>query len=259
MTGQQAREIFQLQNGHRYGSLHAASIIFAKQYHVSPKAIRDIWKGRSWLEATYALWDAAERPTRRIIGRPKGKKDSKPRKLKCISGFESLDGHPQPRTSLESRNEEKTQRNRETQSSRTIQEGIERSAPIMIKDIIQTYSAASRPAPEGLGLRSACSLEENNFCADFPNPPPSSTILLHPLNICCNQIGAGALSNSAAPFPYGPILPVLPPLSDPLRAQPFWLPQTSPLLLPPPSPWYFAAAEAFGRMVAARMAQSPSP
>ena len=51
----------------------------ASRYGVSSKAIRDIWKGRSWLEATYDLWDVNDRPALRILGRPKGKKDSKPR------------------------------------------------------------------------------------------------------------------------------------------------------------------------------------
>ena len=82
LSNQQAREIFELQKNHGFVSLHAASLVFSKKYHVSPKAIRDIWKGRSWLEATYNLWNATDRPERRIIGRPKGKKDSKPRKVK---------------------------------------------------------------------------------------------------------------------------------------------------------------------------------
>ena len=82
LSNEEAREIFKLQTTHGYPSLHAASVVFAKKYGVSPKAIRDIWTGRSWLEATFSLWNADERPVRRTIGRPKGKKDSKPRKSK---------------------------------------------------------------------------------------------------------------------------------------------------------------------------------
>ena len=79
LTNQQARDIFQLKSGHGFASLHSASIRLASKYGVSSKAIRDIWKGRSWLEATFDLWNVEDRPAKRIIGRPKGKKDSKPR------------------------------------------------------------------------------------------------------------------------------------------------------------------------------------
>ena len=88
LTDAQAREIFQLQTDHGYPSLHAASIEFSRRYKVSPKAIRDIWNGRSWLEATSSLWNPADRPPKRTIGRPKGRKDSKPRK--CKSQVQSL-------------------------------------------------------------------------------------------------------------------------------------------------------------------------
>ena len=74
-----AREIFQLKLVHGCASLHGASIDLARKYGVSPKAIRDIWKGRSWLDATYDLWEDADRPQRKIMGRPKGRKDDKPR------------------------------------------------------------------------------------------------------------------------------------------------------------------------------------
>ena len=85
LTEIQAREIFKLQINHGFSSLHAASIVFATKYHVSPKAIRDIWTGRSWLDATFSLWNENERPQKRIIGRPKGKKDSRPRKSRSDS------------------------------------------------------------------------------------------------------------------------------------------------------------------------------
>ena len=79
LTSKIAREIFQLKATHDFGSLHSASLRLASKYGVSSKAIRDIWNGRSWLEATYDLWNVEERPARRVMGRPKGKKDSKPR------------------------------------------------------------------------------------------------------------------------------------------------------------------------------------
>ncbi len=60
-------------------SSHHASVRLADKYHISSKAIRDIWKGRSWLDATFDLWSDEDRPPRRVVGRPKGKKDSKPR------------------------------------------------------------------------------------------------------------------------------------------------------------------------------------
>jgi hypothetical protein len=95
LTNQQARDIFQLKSGHGFASLHSASIRLASKYGVSSKAIRDIWKGRSWLEATFDLWNVEDRPAKRIIGRPKGKKDSKPRlrgsSTKCFGEKESSD------------------------------------------------------------------------------------------------------------------------------------------------------------------------
>ncbi len=54
---------------------HQASI----KCSISSKAIRDFWKGRSWLDATYDLWSEEDRPAPQVIERPKGKKDSKSR------------------------------------------------------------------------------------------------------------------------------------------------------------------------------------
>ena len=83
LTQQQAQDIFRLRESHGFQSLHAASVSLAKEYKVSPKAIRDIWKGRSWLDATFDLWGTEERPTRKVLGRPKGRKDSRPRQTKA--------------------------------------------------------------------------------------------------------------------------------------------------------------------------------
>ena len=79
LNHKKAREIFQLKECNEFPSLHSGSVLLASKYHVSAKAIRDIWSGRSWLEATFDLWDVKDRPEKKILGRPKGKKDSKPR------------------------------------------------------------------------------------------------------------------------------------------------------------------------------------
>jgi hypothetical protein len=75
----EAREIFIVKSRIGFESANQASIRLAAKYRISPKAIRDIWKGRSWLDATFDLWIEDDRPPRRVVGRPKGKKDSKPR------------------------------------------------------------------------------------------------------------------------------------------------------------------------------------
>jgi hypothetical protein len=81
LTDHQARQIFQLKYSHGFPSAHSASTFFATQFKISSKAIRDIWKGRSWLKVTFDLWNTADRPIQKALGRPKGKKDSKPRKI----------------------------------------------------------------------------------------------------------------------------------------------------------------------------------
>ena len=75
----QVRRIFSLKNQHGCTSLHAASALCARQYGVCSQTIIDIWKGRTWLDTTYDMWDADERPESKPIGRPKGRKDSRPR------------------------------------------------------------------------------------------------------------------------------------------------------------------------------------
>ena len=79
LTKEAAREIFCQKNIHSNESPNQASIRLAVLYHVSSKSVRDIWNGRSWLGATYDLWREEERPLRRAVGRPKGRKDNKPR------------------------------------------------------------------------------------------------------------------------------------------------------------------------------------
>ena len=84
LSPQQARDIFKAKADRVPSALtvHSLSTVLAERYQISSKAVRDIWTGRSWLHATFDLWEADDRPSRRRVGRPKGKKDSKPRKTK---------------------------------------------------------------------------------------------------------------------------------------------------------------------------------
>ena len=79
LTSEQAREIFLKRSSHGFRSQYTASDSLASKYLVSSKAIRDIWKGRSWLSATFDLWSEEDRPSRKAVGRPKGSKDTRPR------------------------------------------------------------------------------------------------------------------------------------------------------------------------------------
>lgn len=85
LTARHAREIFACKDSicSQSSSLNSASNVLAARYYVSPKTIRDIWSGRSWLEATYDLWNVDHRPVLKSKGRPKGRKDSGPRKIKA--------------------------------------------------------------------------------------------------------------------------------------------------------------------------------
>jgi hypothetical protein len=84
LNSNQARDIFRAKEPPGNESLYMISNRLATQYQVSSKTIRDIWKGRSWLHATFDLWDAEDRPCCKIVGRPKGKKDSMPRQSKSV-------------------------------------------------------------------------------------------------------------------------------------------------------------------------------
>jgi hypothetical protein len=92
LSQHQAVEIFQMKHSHGYSSQHNASIKLSRNYKVSPKAIRDIWNGRSWLNVTSHLWKKEELPPRKFPGRPRGKKDSRPRKKK-LNDRDSDIGH----------------------------------------------------------------------------------------------------------------------------------------------------------------------
>jgi hypothetical protein len=90
LSKQQAVEIFRLKSCHGFPTSHAASAHLAILYKVSSKSIRDIWNGRSWLNATFDMWDEGNRPNRRIVGRPKGKRDSRPRLSKAHAGLKTV-------------------------------------------------------------------------------------------------------------------------------------------------------------------------
>ena len=54
----------------------------AKIFGVSPKTVRDIWKGRTWYRTTHQLEPNRAEESERLTkhsGRPRGVKDSKPR------------------------------------------------------------------------------------------------------------------------------------------------------------------------------------
>ena len=57
LTKEQAIEIFGYKQKLGDQSITAASFELARKYNVNPKTIRDIWSGRSWLDATYAQWE----------------------------------------------------------------------------------------------------------------------------------------------------------------------------------------------------------
>ena len=79
LSNEDAREIFMskpdlLCRGH-------AATHLARQYGVSPKTIRDIWHRRTWYWATHDLEGCpSNHRVPKKIGRPKGAKDTQPRK-----------------------------------------------------------------------------------------------------------------------------------------------------------------------------------
>ena len=52
-------------------------------YGVCEKTIRDVWSGRTWAKETWHL-EPARKTALKQIGRPKGSKDSKPRKRRVL-------------------------------------------------------------------------------------------------------------------------------------------------------------------------------
>ena len=76
LTGDDVIKIFELKQ--RSGQANKVASVFG----VSEKAIRDIWTARTWAKETWHL-----EPSRALVikqaGRPRGSKDSKPRKMKA--------------------------------------------------------------------------------------------------------------------------------------------------------------------------------
>ena len=97
LTKEQAIEIFRLLSP---GRSKPTAVSIAKHFGVSEKAIRDIWNGRTWHEATLP-WDSNRRPKIALkTGRPLGRKDRAPRRRKTVgikspakSDFEERDIH----------------------------------------------------------------------------------------------------------------------------------------------------------------------
>mmetsp|Transcript_42666 Transcript_42666/g.114216 ORF Transcript_42666/g.114216 Transcript_42666/m.114216 type:complete len:223 (-) Transcript_42666:98-766(-) len=72
LTAEQAREIFAMKYVKSASKRKSVCNFLALKYDVCSKTIRDVWKGRSWLSATFDMWNVVERPVRRSVGRPKG-------------------------------------------------------------------------------------------------------------------------------------------------------------------------------------------
>jgi hypothetical protein len=68
-----------------------SSAELASLYHVSEKTIRDIWTGRTWSKETWHL-DKSRTIQLKQPGRPKGCKDSQPRKKRVsgVQGYETV-------------------------------------------------------------------------------------------------------------------------------------------------------------------------
>ena len=76
LTQSEAIAIFSLRNA----SSSATAVGCA--YSISEKAVRDVWKARTWAKETWHL-DMTRALDFKRIGRPAGRKDSKPRKIKA--------------------------------------------------------------------------------------------------------------------------------------------------------------------------------
>ena len=78
LTEADALDIFKLK-----GRMMTASSVSVK-YSVSEKAVRDIWIGRTWSKETWHLDTSRSLPLKKM-GRPIGRKDAQPRKLRIAS------------------------------------------------------------------------------------------------------------------------------------------------------------------------------
>jgi hypothetical protein len=80
LTVQQAIEIFGFAFSHQ--EVVSSAVAVARRYGVNERTVRDIWKQRTWTHATHPLEDSMQVQNKKKVGRPKGSKDSKPRKQK---------------------------------------------------------------------------------------------------------------------------------------------------------------------------------
>jgi hypothetical protein len=85
LTSEQVIAIFRL----KFDIKPCASAV-ARVYGISEKAIRDIWKGRTWFEETSRF--EPTRPARTVgpPGRPKGRKDSAPRRRRLSTFHQKI-------------------------------------------------------------------------------------------------------------------------------------------------------------------------
>mmetsp|Transcript_28348 Transcript_28348/g.74762 ORF Transcript_28348/g.74762 Transcript_28348/m.74762 type:complete len:200 (-) Transcript_28348:54-653(-) len=88
LTTAQAREIFLLKEARALRKRNAWSKTLGLRYGVSCKTIRDIWKGRTWLDATRDLWKGSEVPSRRKAVRHTEMKESSISMYDCCSTSE---------------------------------------------------------------------------------------------------------------------------------------------------------------------------
>ena len=86
LTEQQAVQIFKIKE--QESPLSSPSIplpsatCVGREYGVSERTVRDIWKGRTWCQATSSPKSKHQTTSDKRPGRPKGSRDSKPRKKK---------------------------------------------------------------------------------------------------------------------------------------------------------------------------------
>ena len=82
LTKDQVIRIFLMSTNNPAKSKNANASFIAKSFNVSEKTVRDIWSGRTWHNETLHLDMNREPRPRARIGRPKGRKDSAPRRMK---------------------------------------------------------------------------------------------------------------------------------------------------------------------------------
>jgi hypothetical protein len=68
LTRAQAVEIYMFRNelGRDESNQKDQCVGLAKKFHISPKAIRDIWNRRTWTKETEHLWQNTDQPMRRV-------------------------------------------------------------------------------------------------------------------------------------------------------------------------------------------------